>query len=246
MSVRIITIIALFLAFLVAAPVTAYLYAQSTVSTEVRITARLLENGKVEFGLQQRTGDGWGETILPRVNKFPYATADVDRWLFSSPVEIEVDMSIAAEDPPPTETSIGAWRHFTGANVAGELTGYQLDGTPGGDYQRAWLYLRCTGTAEPDAYISTDELLFNDNTTDRITVHYRITGTTQQTARWWSNEDFDSTLFSNSPGQFVAWLERNYQPGATLYFAASDAYDTYTASFVLTGLQAVIDDLSCF
>ena len=45
MSVRIITIVTLFLAFLVAAPVTAYLYAQSTVSTDVRITARLLENG---------------------------------------------------------------------------------------------------------------------------------------------------------------------------------------------------------
>ena len=133
MSVRIITIITLFFAFLVAAPVTAYLYAQSTVSTDVRITARLLENGKVEFGLQQRTGDGWGETILPRVNKFPYATADVDRWLFSSPVEIEIDVPTAAEDappaePPPAAASFGDGTYRVGSDITAGT--YRA---PGGD-----------------------------------------------------------------------------------------------------------------
>ena len=52
---------------------------------EVRIVARKLDSGRVEFGLQQRqTDDTWGDRQLPRVRFFP-TTATVDRWLASSP-----------------------------------------------------------------------------------------------------------------------------------------------------------------
>ena len=55
---------------------------------EVRITAKKLADGRVEFGLQQREADGgWGERLLPRVRKLP-ANAKVDRWLSSSPVSL--------------------------------------------------------------------------------------------------------------------------------------------------------------
>ena len=50
-------------------------------STVVRIQARLVESGKVEFGLQLDGDRVW----LPQARLFPYSTAEVGRWLFSSP-----------------------------------------------------------------------------------------------------------------------------------------------------------------
>ena len=101
------TIIVAMLAILIAVAAIGVVAATTNrVEKDVRITARLLENGKVEFGLQERTDGGdWSETLLPRVNKFPYATATVDRWLFSSavaltPVEFETvqDVTTPASD----------------------------------------------------------------------------------------------------------------------------------------------------
>ena len=54
-------------------------------TAEVRITAKKLVDGRIEFGLQPRETDGWGERVLPRSRYFP-ANAQVDRWLSSSPV----------------------------------------------------------------------------------------------------------------------------------------------------------------
>ena len=52
---------------------------------EVRVAARLLADGRMEFALQQRqTTGGWGERVLPRSRFFPAGTA-VNRWLASSP-----------------------------------------------------------------------------------------------------------------------------------------------------------------
>ena len=49
--------------------------------TSVRIQARKLEAGKVEFGLRLGGNRQW----LPPARLFPYPTAEVGRWLFSSP-----------------------------------------------------------------------------------------------------------------------------------------------------------------
>ena len=70
---------------------------ESTGEVVVRIVARKLAGGKVEFGLQQRRGDdAWGERMLPRVRLFP-ATARVDRWLASSALALAVgDVRIVA------------------------------------------------------------------------------------------------------------------------------------------------------
>ena len=54
----------------------------------VRITARRLADGRVEFGLQHRgPGGRWGERLLPERRFFP-AVAGVGRWLVSSPVTV--------------------------------------------------------------------------------------------------------------------------------------------------------------
>ncbi len=58
-------------------------------STEVRITARQLEDGRVEFALQQRVDGEWGERQLPRSRYFP-TDAQVGRWLNSTPLTVQV------------------------------------------------------------------------------------------------------------------------------------------------------------
>lgn len=56
----------------------------------VRIVARRLENGKIEFGLQQRRHDGsWGARVFPTARLFP-TTASVGSWLNSSSINLEV------------------------------------------------------------------------------------------------------------------------------------------------------------
>ncbi len=61
--------------------------------TVVRIQARLLASGKVEFGLQLDGEREW----LPQARLFPYATAEVGRWLFASPY------SVPTTEPDPPE-----------------------------------------------------------------------------------------------------------------------------------------------
>ncbi|MYC07714.1 MAG: hypothetical protein F4X57_11195 [Chloroflexi bacterium] len=65
----------------------ALLGTQGQSASEARINAYKHEDGRVEFALQVREGDSWGERILPRGR---YLGADVrtGRWLSSTPVEI--------------------------------------------------------------------------------------------------------------------------------------------------------------
>ncbi len=65
-------------------------------TAEFRITARRLADGRIEFGLQQRDTDSWGERRLPRVRFFP-TSAGTNRWLVSSPLDLTAgDVRIVA------------------------------------------------------------------------------------------------------------------------------------------------------
>ena len=65
----------------------------------VRIVARQLADGRVEFGLRQEQADGtYGSEILPRARFFP-ADAEVGRWLRSSPLDL-VSTGTAQAEPP--------------------------------------------------------------------------------------------------------------------------------------------------
>jgi hypothetical protein len=56
---------------------------------EVRLAAQRLADGRTEFALQERAGDGsWADRRLPRSRYFP-ANARVGRWLSSSPLTLE-------------------------------------------------------------------------------------------------------------------------------------------------------------
>lgn len=57
---------------------------------DVRIIARRLSNGKIEFGIEQRqSNDTWAGRQLPRSRLFPI-NAQVNQWLVSSPMTVTV------------------------------------------------------------------------------------------------------------------------------------------------------------
>ena len=62
------------------------LVSAQTASSDLRIAARQLDNGKVEFALQVHDGESWGSRLLPQRRLFP-ADATVGRWLVSTPVD---------------------------------------------------------------------------------------------------------------------------------------------------------------
>ncbi len=72
---------------------------------EVRITARQIDDGRVEFALQQRVDGEWGERILPPSRYFP-ASVDHDRWLNSTAMTVSVASDeledVAADTAPDT------------------------------------------------------------------------------------------------------------------------------------------------
>lgn len=80
---------------------------------EVRIAARRVAGGRVEFALQQRDADGgWGVRLLPEQRFFP-ADARVGRWLVSTPLALgaaggstapalETESTTTSGVPPPT------------------------------------------------------------------------------------------------------------------------------------------------
>lgn len=84
---RLLTVAGLLVAVAVGAIGTLTVNSQSDRSTEVRITAQRLEDGRTEFGLQQRTADGWSDRILPRGRYFP-AEVEPGRWLNSTPISV--------------------------------------------------------------------------------------------------------------------------------------------------------------
>ena len=83
--------------WLVSAPLTIQAQADSMSAatpdplSEVRITARRLDDGRTEFALQQRGADDqWGERQLPTRRFFP-ANVAAGRWLVSAPLTIQVE-----------------------------------------------------------------------------------------------------------------------------------------------------------
>lgn len=62
---------------------------RSSQTVEVRITARQLDDGRVEFALQKRHGASWGERMLVGSRFFP-ADPGHSRWVASAPYTVSV------------------------------------------------------------------------------------------------------------------------------------------------------------
>ena len=75
---------------------------------EVRISARLDADGRIETGLQQREADGgWSERALPEARFFP-ATFAVGQWLSGPPLAVRA--AGGGEDAAGTEVRITVQR----------------------------------------------------------------------------------------------------------------------------------------
>ena len=75
-------------------------------AAHVRIVARRLSAGEVEFGLQQRRADAsWGERLVPSKRFFP-ADADVGKWMSSSPLRLQPSATVAAPAWDPVSVLI--------------------------------------------------------------------------------------------------------------------------------------------
>ena len=233
--------------------VTAIAGAQGTTETaDVRITARLLENGKVEFGLQQQEGGGWGEIILPRVNKFPYARATVDRWLYSSPVAVTATTAPSSLRAAAT----GAWRRSTVA--AGDEIGirYTLAGAGGsapdvahGGADRSFLEVTCWPGGVGSVGFFT-EAYFDWNEWDGLLL---ATDSAGEALRSWttSHGRLGHLYLFGSAFTFLPWLADHYtrSPSLTLRAWGREVVlqpAQFWATFDLTGLPAVLADLPCY
>lgn len=67
-------------------------------SLELRISAKQLTDGRIEFALQQRGNQGWGRRIAPRARFFP-VDAELDRWLNSSSIEFAAPRPLTPARP---------------------------------------------------------------------------------------------------------------------------------------------------
>jgi hypothetical protein len=76
--------------WLVSSPITVSVAPAGSLAADVqvRVVARLIEDGRVEFGLQERDNGSWGERVLPRRKYFPIV-ATANRWLGSSALTLD-------------------------------------------------------------------------------------------------------------------------------------------------------------
>jgi len=241
-------------------------------TAEVRITARLLENGKVEFGLQQREGDGWGARQLPRVRYFP-ADADVGRWLNSSPVTVTAPARGAATAPQPgTAGDTGAWERIgyaDGVRVGWHLSGagkYAAGGRSGVTYNaRPLLRLSCAGGGLFVDLVAEEGVPLPEQRrrAPGIPLTDVITGYTEAwPGRGWGWQAYYVERVSPTVGiandsisrAWLDWLEESYahSPIVRLQAIRDEGAPTwesviqFSGRFDLTGLPAVLADLPCY
>ena len=102
---------------------------------QVRISARLGDDGRSEVALQWWTDDSWGERLLPRRRFFPTGT-ESGIWLVTTPVTVAATAPAQTPEPGP-EPAVGAETAGQGqqmeclaANADGESALVGLDDFP--------------------------------------------------------------------------------------------------------------------
>ena len=183
--------------------------------TEVRITAMRLDDGRIEFALQERDGEGWGERILPSSRFFP--TTSSGRWLNSSPITVGQVASMspsATAAPTATQpfTGSGALHGviyvstvdpFTDSRTTGVTISSSYVGDNGSD-QHALLLVGCKEGALV-AWVFTDEY-HSKLEADGDSVTYRIDSQSAVTEQWIISGDLNTTVSPPDPASFVASL----------------------------------------
>ena len=237
--------------------------------TEVRITAMRLDDGRIEFALQEREGEGWGERILPSGRFFP--TTSVGRWLNSTPITVGVveGMSESAATPTPTATATPTssptppaatpsatpdvatyWFARTSTDA---ITDERIDlilSRSTAVASKTWSYsslddpaivLRCRGDTL-EAWVDWDTFLAGRYSDDTVGIVYRIDSASPRSQRWGESTSNTST-FASQPRSFIGDL----LTGSRLTVRAVDySGETYTVQFHISGLSQVLGNLSCY
>ena len=215
------------------------LVAAQNSGVEVRIEARRLDDGRVEFALRERGG----ERILPRARYFP-AETEAGRWLNASWITVGEgrDFSAAPTATPMPARTLGEWERFEGENVDGSLVGYSL--TQDNDALLPRLVMRCDGGRSTEVFIMTDEYLPGDFDADRVSVTWRFSeSSTPTNERWGSNEELDSTVFAPRGGSFRRAL-RNAN-GRLFIRITDNLNDTVSYEFNVQGASRAAAALGC-
>lgn len=193
--------------------------------TEVRIEARRLADGRIEFALRERGG----ERILPPARYFP--TSSEGRWLNSSWINVgdePVAMPGRSSSVPPH------WTWFDGENVNGKLWGYWTKASPGSGSAFEWasLSVRCAPYGV-DVFIA----LFGYRGGDQHEVSWRFSSQRYPTRETW-NSEWNDNLFLWGSSAFLKTLSRI---GGTLFVAIGQT----SMEFDVDGSSDVFASLSC-
>lgn len=194
---------------------------------EVRVEARRLADGRIEFAVAQRVDGEWSERILPSSRYFP--TNSEGRWLRSSPVTV-------GQRPPPT---IHEWEHFESETVEGRHFNYSVQSTNDG----ARLFMSCQPNGSSAVLVLTDEQLTGDRDKE-VVVTWRFTEADAPTQElWWSNGDSESAIFPPVGGSFIRAL-RN--ANGRLFISVRDIYnETVSYEFNVAGAPDAAATLGC-
>lgn len=204
---------------------------------EVRVEARRLADGRIEFAVAQRVNGQWSERILPSSRYFP--TSSEGRWLRSSPVTVGQHLSAPTAEPP----TIREWRHFEFEDVGGRNSGYHVSSTDDRGRTEAALYMRC-GPATPHVFIGTGHTHMGDPANSEVAVAWRFTEDSSPTRElWWSDGETSSVIAPPARGAFVRAL-RNAD--GRLFIAVTDtSNETVTYEFNVAGAADVAATLGC-
>lgn len=100
----------------------------------VRVVARLLHTGEIEFAVQQRASGVWSNTILPRKNRFP-AEPSTDRWYVSTSVTL--GETITSDSLTPEEAAKPLYLRIAARRLANGKTEFALQSADRGTGQVA-------------------------------------------------------------------------------------------------------------
>lgn len=247
---------ALAVAFVIGAVAVGAIAANSAGETQVRISARQLDDGRVEFALQQDDGGGWGERQLARARYFP-ADPGHSRWLNTSPytVRVEVDALDQTQSASDTASQSGA-----GGSLPEGVTIYRTIGSEFVEHPR--LYYSVGQDEFDDSLISSVsieesgsfeswedpmslwiscfggplQVWFSDaplsDINDQYTVTFRFDGQPAESAVW-SDRGADYAAFA--PVGDVASLWFDLKRSQQLIVRLSGFSESHTASFDLDG-----------
>lgn len=105
--------------------------------TEIRITAMRHESdGRIEFAVQERDGEGWGERILPQRRFFP-ASGREGRWLSSTPIIV----GVVEEPEAPTADLVVTdfdWEAYSSEDAVVLVTAWATVTNNSGETLTAW------------------------------------------------------------------------------------------------------------